>query len=261
MTDPIAESSASIANGTPPTTFDALTYGIALAEPSMKDLIHAAVDRAIASGLVEQTLDASITKAITSALQDMTGAYSEFGKALKKQLAESLACGPDLDLPTYGHLVLQIVRRQVDAAVGQQMHGQIEETLKDLLDSPPASIKLTEIVAQFIEFHHERRELGARKDSRSISLHVNTSDGGYRYISIDPRSGKDDGECLVCIGVNRDDRVFTLSIDKQEFEKRLFTGPLYGFERLLFRLYANKTPIEFDAEPSRIELVYPDSED
>lgn len=231
----------------------------AAADPSIKSLTHAVVDRVIASGLIEQTLETAITKTITTALVDMTGAYSEFGKALKTQLAQSLACGPNLDLPTYGHLVLQIVRRQVDAAMGQQLQAQIEGTLAELLEAPPASIKLTELVAQFIEYHHELETM--RDQSRSISLHVTNRDSGYRYICLDPERRKGEWDCEVRISVDPEGRVFGLSIDKADVSKRLFVGPLYGFERLLFRLYVNKTPIEFDAAVDDIDTDYPDSGD
>jgi len=64
------------------------------------------------------------------------------------------------------------------------------------------------------------------------------------------------------IGFNNDE-CFSLMIGNQDVSKKLFIGPLYGFERTLFQFYTAKTRLVIDVDPSEIDLSYPerDSDD
>lgn len=251
MSDSIAEAAACVANGAPPELRCSNPP-----ESSIRDAIGIAVEKVIASGLVEKTLEESIGKCVESALKSMTGQYSEFGKALQQQLAAALNCGTDLGLPSYGHTLLQIVQRQVNETLNGHLYANIQKTLADLLETPPATIKLTELVQRFIE---DNKDSSSRDGSDQITLRVDHSDvvDGFRSISLDPRSGRGQYQCVIRLNTDREGQVYNLQIDGAKIEEKLFVGNLRHFEKFLFQLFVCKVPIEFDADPSDIDTEYP----
>lgn len=258
LLEPVAQSAAAIANGTPPVPYHAtFTSG---PEPSIRDAIGNAVDRVLASSLVEKTLEESIGKCVESALKSMTGQYSEFGKALQQQLATALNCGTDLGLPSYGHTLLQIVQRQVNETLNGHLYANVQKTLEKLLETPPATIKLTELVERFIE---DNADSHSRDGSDRITLLVDHSDvvDGYRSVCLDPREGREKYRCAIRLNTDKQGHVYSLQIDEAKIEEKLFVGNLRHFEKFLFQLFVCKVPIEFDADAADIDTAYPESDE
>ena len=254
LLEPVAESAAAIANGTPPVPYHAtFTSGL---EPSIRDAIGIAVEKVLASGLVEKTLEESIGECVESALKRMTYQDSEFGKALQQQLATALNCGTDLGLPSYGHTLLQIVQRQVNETLNGHLYANVQKTLEKLLETPPATIKLTELVERFIE---DNADSHSRDGSDWITLLVDHSDvvDGYRSVFLDPRKGREKHRCAIRLSTDKEGRVYSLQIDGVKVEEKLFVGNLRHFEKFLFQLFVCKVPIEFDDEANDINTRYP----
>lgn len=232
----------------------------AIPEPSIRDAIGIAVEKVLASGLVEKTLEESIGKCVESSLKGMTCQYSEFGKALQQQLAAALNCGTDLGLPSHGHTLLQIVQRQVNETLNGHLYANVQKTLADLLETPPATIKLTELVERFIE---DNADSPCRDGSDRITLLVDHSDvvDGYRSVCLDPRKGQQKYGCAIRLSTNREGQVYSLQINGAKIEEKLFVGNLRHFEKFLFQLFVCKVPIEFDDDADDIGTSYPDASD
>jgi hypothetical protein len=215
------------------------------------------LDRVIASGKIEEMIEAKITKTIESILDDALRGYGDFGKAISEQVKASLKIDDRLGLPAYNDLILKIVQRQIDGQIGNAMQKQVADQLAELLQTPPAEIKLSELAKQFGEFANESYE---RDESERFTFGMEESGSckGYFYIWLDAKDRKNQYDANYRLGVDGKGKVYSLTVHGENDSKRLFVGPMHGFERLLFQLKVAGTTIICDCEPSDIDTYYPD---
>ncbi|HDR8933005.1 hypothetical protein [Burkholderia vietnamiensis] len=211
----------------------------------------------VASGAIEKAIEAQLTKTITSIIDDQLRSYSDFGEKLKEHVKESLQVDfQGLGLPGYNDLILKIVRKKVAALTEQSIAESIEKQMADLLTPAPKEIKLSELVERFINHHAERFSCSCDGPDR-ITLRVEESQYGSRWISLDKAEGTREYDCEIRFGVSdQDGRMFGLRLDKREIEKTLFIG-FYGFEREIFQLHAAGSKLIIDGDSDSINTYYP----
>jgi hypothetical protein len=219
----------------------------------LKQLVSEAFDRIVASGAIEQAIEKKLTDTITSAIDEQLRSYSDFGKDVKEQVAKAI--GVDLSLaglPTYGHLVTEIIRRQVEAQMHGEFAARLEKDIAALLAPAPAEISLEALVEEFIKAHEEGRE------GRKFTLLIEDDGCGFQYVYLDPSERTDKYSCNYRIGVHKGE-VFSLNFGRQDVQKNLFIGPLGGFEKLLFQLFHAKSKLAIPAGIDTYSHDYPTS--
>lgn len=109
---------------------------------------------------------------------------------------------------------------------------------------------------RFINQHAERFSCSCDGPDR-ITLRVEESQYGSRWISLDKAEGTREYDCEIRFGVSdQDGRMFGLRLDKREIEKTLFIG-FYGFEREIFQLHAAGSKLIIDGDSDSINTYYP----
>lgn len=214
----------------------------------------------VASGKIEAIISQKLEKTIESILDDTLKSWSDFGKSLQTKVKESLQINLDkVDLPSYNDLVLKIIKKQVDAQIENAMLTNIEENMKGLFSLPPKEIKLSKLIEDFIEYSDEFD----RDRSEKISLHIEPSSYGSKWIYIDPKGGKEKYRCKIHFGVSdKDNKIFGLRVDGEDFGKKLFIGSMSQLERDIFQLYAAGSTLIIDGESEDdFETHYPSAED
>ncbi|RDU99187.1 hypothetical protein [Trinickia dinghuensis] len=216
----------------------------------------------VESGAIEQAIDIQLSKTVKTVIDEELRAYGSFGEQLKEHVKKALEVNFDnLGLPGYNDLILKIVRQQVDAHANNAIAAQIEAQLGRLLEPAPAQITLSELVKSFIESNVEEYECSCAHGPSRITLQIEPTQYGSRWVRLDKEPGKDKYECAISFLVTVDNgRISALRIGRQEVAKTLFVG-LYGFERKLFQMYAAGTRLVVDAEEYDINTSYPDSGD
>lgn len=158
-----------------------------------------------------------------------------------------------LGLVGYNEIVLKIVKAKLDASVEVFGKAQIEKDLEELLKSPPAEIKLSDLVEQMKEAHKddERYECTCIVD-------WGTSDGWGR-VYLDKNGDKRKNDCEHSLAFTKEGEIYSFSIDRCDPSKKMFFGPTYGFERSLFQMYAAKTKLIIDED--EVSRHYPGYDD
>lgn len=218
--------------------------------------IHAAVDKIVASGKIEEAIEALIEKCLVTVLSDQLRSYSDFGKHVEEAVKQSLDFDPEkLDLPSYNEQILKIVRSKIQHMTRASIEKQVAEQLEQLLEPAPETITLSKLVESFIEYVKERRRYDCVcHDSDEISFHF-SDDHEFRYLRLDESPGKDAYQCKISMGIYKG-KIFSLKLGGVDCDGDLFSGPFYRFERLLFQCKAAKTEIVFDCEPEEIDVAY-----
>lgn len=111
----------------------------------IQDAIHAALNPEKIGILAEKHVERLVEEAVQESFHSWTGT----GKAITELVKASLQV-KDLDLPSYGHVVSEIVRRAVEGRVAEVVSAKLAKDLDDLLNLAPKRIKLSELVAELL---------------------------------------------------------------------------------------------------------------
>lgn len=214
-----------------------------------------ALDKVIASGLIEKSIETAIADTIGRLVKEHLQSYSEFGKQLSKLVAESFALNGSLDLPSYNDTLLKIIRKQVQTLTEDTIQRQVAANMEKLLTPPPASIKLSELVAAYIKHLEDKLDSGDVAYGNEITFIMDSDDGKFTYVSLDDEANKRKHECEIRFGVYKGE-LFSLTFQKSDIEKDMFAGPFYDFERMLFQMKAAHSKIELDCCQSDVSTSY-----
>lgn len=211
---------------------------------ALKNAVAAAFDKVVASGAIETAIETKLNETISSAISEHLRSYSDFGKELKEKVSQAIGINlKDMDLPSYGDLVLNIIRRQLDAQMESDFAKRLEANMAALLAPAPAEITVEAIIEAFIKTY------GEDKAGEDFTLLIETKHTGFTYISLDKESDTSEYSCDFRIGIHNGE-VFSLALNGDDTKKKLFIGPLRDFEKLLFQLHTAKTKVIMPADIS-----------
>lgn len=219
----------------------------------LSNVIAAAFDNIVASGAIEKAIEEKLQETIVSAVNDQLKSYSDFGKAIKEKVAQVVNVNMEhMDLPSYGDLVMKILRRQLDAHMQGEFAQRLEADMAALLETAPAEITLESIIEKFIDAYKEDRA------GEDFTLRIENDGGSFTYIGLDKEPNQSEYECDFRIGVHQGE-VFNLRLNGDDVQKKMFVGPLRGFEKLLFQMYTAKTKLVIpdDADASDYTRSFP----
>lgn len=214
-----------------------------------------ALDKLVTSGAIEQAIEKQLAETMASVVKSELASYSDFGKRLSEAVKQSLALHDRLDLPSYNHAILRIIERQVERGMQASIEREVAARMKELLTPAPESIKLSELVEQYIEHLNEQARGGCvcYGDGRITCL-LEDSDYGFRRLTLAKEAGKRRNDGDIQIGITKEGRIYHLHFRDRDVEKEMFAGPFHGFERSIFQMRAAGTRIEIDAHPEELSL-------
>jgi hypothetical protein len=224
-------------------------------------LLADSLARVLASGDIEKKMDEALTKAITSIVTGELSSYSNFGKQLEEKVRNALAIHGDVDLPSYNTYILEIIKRRMGYIQGE-IEKQIDDQLTQMLAPAPPTIKLSQLIADYLTMIRESREGGCDCNaSDRITVLISdtgpTSRGHDVYLDKDAKVAKRD--CEIHLGISQGGTVYWLRFKSHDSDSKLFSGPYYGFERSLFQMKAAGTIIEVDCDEDDVETsINPD---
>lgn len=233
-----------------------------------------ALENVIASGKIEQAIEAQIEKTITQLLNEELRPYSEFGKSIEKAVRNSLKIHGNVTLPEYNEQILKVMRKLLAAKTNAVIQKQVADQMAELLTPAPESIKISELIAKYVQ-HVEEQKKGEVEDNGGyyedgeIRL-IYQNEYGFHRFGLHPdhknerRSlgGKSMSrfDCDIQFSIH-DGLVCDLRFNRKEVEAELFSGPFHDFERMLFQMKAAQTKVEFDVPIGEIDTCYSGSVD
>lgn len=111
-----------------------------------------ALAAATAPAKVREIVEREISKTVEDAIKASVRSYSPFGRSLEKKLEDALDIN-DLNLPSYGQMLTDMVQRLVQKHVSDLIGARLEEDLTDILKIAPKKIRLSEITGKMLEDH------------------------------------------------------------------------------------------------------------
>jgi len=237
----------------------------------LNEVARNAVEEYLRSDAAVKKIAETVQKTTDRAIEETLSSYSDFGKQVKAAVSKSLAIHGKIELPEYNHMLLNMIAVHVEHATKDSIQRQVAERMKDLLEPAPAEIKLSELIEQYREFLKDRANSGCSCDSRhEFYFKVEDEDDDFfRRIALSESKPERHLSADIRFGLSRGARprgetpfvgeIYTLSFrENQEIERKMFVGPLYGFQRSLFQMQAAKTAIIVDVYASDVDTSYGD---
>lgn len=206
--------------------------------------LQAIVAKTMAPENIAPVLEAAITKAFKSAVDDATGYRSEFSEKLKTQLKEALPHGLAIDeVAKFQFILNQVVNSAVHDANSETIRVAMAKAVGSVMPDVPARIKLSELVEKAREgFHKEQHEAFYAKFEPSeygggghLSLHGN--EDCRSHYSADVR-----------LAFNEAGEVYTLKMRGAEVTPGKLPDAISRFDGILLSLYVGRSTIEIDID-------------
>jgi hypothetical protein len=181
--------------------------------------------------------------------------YSDFGKDLKKQVSEAVKLNlGELNIPTYNKLICALIEKHLNELMNIQGMEKLKTDLNEMLLGENKEYKLSELVEKFKD---ENEDEAREEDWNEISCHsdIDSTVKKFVHVYLDKEPDKSKYQCGIRLFIS-DGKLVSATFDDKEkdFKKQNFIGRLYGFERLLFQIYAQGSNIIIDDE--RVDTYY-----
>ncbi|MED5545677.1 MAG: hypothetical protein VYD90_10540 [Pseudomonadota bacterium] len=213
------------------------------ADTGMFQIIDAAVAATLTPDFIEKQITSRVEKLITNVIDDSMRSYGDLGKQIEAAVKQALRVA-DLNLPSYGALVTQILEREIKAKAANLIEGQLVEDVDRLLALAPKEIKLSKIAEMMIERH------GNERWGKVITVLVDESRYNSTWIYLDEdenRSLDDKYRCKHRILLRDDGTISSAMIDHTGSEaKWIGSGDWLG--QLIRSWYACGTVIILDED-------------
>lgn len=201
--------------------------------------------------MIEKQLEATIKEIIVGTLRE----HSDFGKALRKAIEAQLPTSfNSLDMANYNAFIVDAVGRKLQLLASDDWRKQIEGLLDQMFEPFKGQLTITEICRTMQK--HFKDDITCACDGGNFTFLVER-DGSFVHLYIDEGEDREKYRCKYQIHARIDREageniatVYSVRVDDEDPEKKLFRGPYYGVEKLLMALFHGKTQLVVDVEHS-----------
>ncbi|WP_239255496.1 hypothetical protein [Listeria ilorinensis] len=135
------------------------------------------------SGLIEKSIKEQIESTFALSIRSLFGPYSVFSKGLEQALNEAFKVDlRSLHLDSYVEMTNEIIKTTVSEKE-KEVAERIQNSVNALLNGP-REIKLSEIVADFIEQHRDSIIFEYDDPDREIELSIDDDDECFGHVDI-----------------------------------------------------------------------------
>jgi len=213
----------------------------------LEEQIQKAFGAMVSSGKLATIIEENVQKSVESIIRSAFDYHGTVPRALAEYLNKNLKVDFEgIGLAGYNEFIAKIIRQKLDAVVFKYGEGLIGKQIDELLSNPPESITLSQLIEQYHKFAREEQD----EEPFAMSCEVIESDSvsGYCRVKLGAKSSRTRSEKHYELALTGKGEVYSISAPYSgDITKRLFVGPLFGFERLLFQMYAAKTRLVIDA--------------
>lgn len=221
---------------------------------NLENTVAAALEKALSADAVRAKVEEAVEKVVDSAIRDAFSTYGEFAQTVKAAVADLVPHSVDIEgAANFNYAIKQAITLRLKQVNDERIAQAIGPMLDELLAPMPSEVTLSELVKQAIVLWSDDYQ---RQGASRPYVHVEKTTGiveGYHHIFIDP-DGNKAGEysfsrysAAIQIDVTDKGDVYGLKVHGADIRQSIFAGPFFGFERVLFNLYTNKTRLVVDA--------------
>ena len=217
-------------------------------ELNVEQAIASAVEQALDPEKISELVSQYATKALESAIRDQFTYRGATAKLLEQKIAEAMPTDFG-DMCRMADVVCKTVEEVVKKNQDDFIQRAVTEHIENLLKPLPPVMKLSEIVQQIVDSFSESDREGESQPTVIFERSSSALTSEYCDVYIDPSSDKSRYSCEYHIRIrqNKESELYECwSLEGTDVSRRIYTGPVYGAEALLFALNTSRVKIELD---------------
>lgn len=236
-------------------------------EVSLDKLVEESVKRALCSSAIAQQVEKAAEKAISESIESAFSYGSEFRKGIKRVVGQILPIVSATDLATFSHAIRHLIEKRLENLASETAAEHVSEVLNAVLPDKSV-ITIDELKSSYIE----KLKWNASKDSDGYECHCDDDEAEIEFawnveksqssckdywdlwMSPDPDSSRYGGKDVVTLrfkaidGMDGLHECWSANAGYGDIGvKSLFSGPLYGFDALVFRLGTGLAKLKADS--------------
>lgn len=218
----------------------------------IEKIVQKELKKIIENGVIEAEIQKVLTESMKDIIETSMGKWSEFGKALKEKISESLAFDvKDISIPEYSSKILAYITDEMDL----QLKNKTEKILKDRIKEFFKPLEKDEYtVTDIVEAYKDNikwsytDEYDNVRESHEFTAFVDKSSNKDEYFDLylDETAGKSRYQCDYMIRCNSEG-IWHIRRGYEELHK-VKTEILNTFERYLFMMFSQKVKITDDSD-------------
>lgn len=216
---------------------------------TVQEMFGQVLQQRIQSGALEQAIGKYADKLIDDVASSCLKSYGGVGEVLKEQFAKAIMPQLDniTDLPTYHEYVTNRLKLATQQFYDNRLAAVLDAELKELLTEIPEQITLSWLVEKVMQ----ERKNDEYEGEITLIIEEDNEYGSFASIYIDSYEDQSKQDCKYDLHLSKDKDsgkwgIIGLRIRGHEAGKQLSMGRQYGFEKILFNIYAMKGQIELD---------------
>lgn len=215
---------------------------------NLTNLISQAVVATMTPEFVEREVKTRVERLITESINSALRSYSDTGKLIEKAVQDAIKV-ERLDLPSYGLMVHDMLKNQIEALVSPLIAGRLAEDMAELLKLAPKEVTLSSIVAGMV---NARKEDGAYgPDLVTCIIEEGNYDNTWVYLDEhNSYAPHDKYQCDYRLMLDKDGRIFSATMRGTEYNSgkpnKTVIGRSYGLEQKFRAMIACNTQIIID---------------
>lgn len=219
-------------------------------ELNIEQVIANALSEALNPERLAEKIKVEAAKAADKAIEEAVNGYrSEFPKTIKAAVEKMLPHELSLDgQANWNHAIGQYLSQRLAAMHDQRIEQAVKPMLDKVLATPPAELKVSELVEKAIECWAEDASRERESNPTIIVEHSSGVVAGYWHLFMDKASHTSQYSCAVQIAVNDKGEVYGVKVDGKDPMKQRFAGPFFDFDAYLFQIYTGGTKLILDRE-------------
>lgn len=231
-------------------------------ELDIDKIVSDAITTALDPERLQKLIETQVTKVADSAIGSVFSDYGDFGKTVKKAVAELVPHDLALDKQTdWNHYVTTVMNQRLAAVNDARIAAVIQPMMDKILVQPPESIKLSEIIRNAVVYWNDMKD---DFDGRPF-LEISRSTGltaGYTDIYIAQKRPHSKYSSDITLKTEEGGEVWGVKFHDLDISKSRFAGPMFNIEQQLFQLYACRTKIIIDIEDiDDVDLEFEDQDE
>jgi hypothetical protein len=221
---------------------------------SVRDLMVAALDQVLASGVVEAAIRNEVEATVKNLLADAFGRYGEFSELLRGALSKSLSLPEELGIPSYNDTLIAIVRDVVNKEIEGTIAARVRNKIVEILEPAPATMKLSEFIESYVAFVKESNiGIGCHCGEGGVTAILDPVDSsGFRGLFLADEPNAEKKNCCFDLRFHNG-KLYHFS-EKYNSRHPIFGSQYTGFGKRLVWLKEGGTKFEFDCDPSDLDL-------
>lgn len=212
---------------------------------NLGELISQKVAAQLDAAFVEKEVETRVSKLVVEAVSNALRSYGETGKLIEKAVEDALRVS-HIDLPSYGHVVTQILQVQIESRVAELVAGRLSQDMEALLSLAPKEIKLSQIAKDMVDEGSHGVEYG-----EAITVIVERTEYRSVWVYLDEQEHHEDRDKYKCrhsMLLSEDGTISSATVDKRPLRDTSHIGRSYGLDQKLRAYVACGTKIILDED-------------